>query len=343
MSRRMRPGQPESYVLDLDAPPVPLAPDMPLEGYARRWLIRHCAKLKYRGRETYWTNLELHILPALGPMTPLSGLTRQRIGDFLLAKLGAGYAPRTVWCMFKITRAMLTAARLDDGVLREDVTARVGRLLPKRNDQPTTDGAFRPEELDAFLAAAERLHPRLARFFVVAARTGMRLGELLALTWPDLDLEQRVVIVRRTIDWRGRANAPKGGRTADLPLSELATRALRELHDWPHRPRTAVVFASPGGRPWARSYIGRVMVRACARAGVAARSIHSLRRTFLTRLAESGANPFAIRDLARHRSITTTEGYLRLNLRYRAIVDAAERGTHAEPATGTQRERGIPR
>jgi len=54
--------------------------------------------------------------------------------------------------------------------------------------------------------------------------------------------------------------------------------------------------------------------------------VHALRRTFLTRLAESCANPFAIRDLARHRSITTTEGYLRLNLRYRSIVDAAERG-----------------
>jgi len=105
-------------------------------------------------------------------MTALSALTRYRIGDFLLAKRVAGYAPRTVWCMFKITRAMLTAARLDDGVLREDVTARVGRLLPKRNDQPAIDAAFRPEELAAFLAAAEKLHPRLARFFIVAGADG---------------------------------------------------------------------------------------------------------------------------------------------------------------------------
>ncbi len=67
------------------------------------------------------------------------------------------------------------------------------------------------------------------------------------------------------------------------------------------------------------------MLRACAQAGLAPRTVHALRRTFLTRLAESGANPFAIRDLARHRSIVTTEGYLRLNLRSRAIVDAPER------------------
>jgi len=66
------------------------------------------------------------------------------------------------------------------------------------------------------------------------------------------------------------------------------------------------------------------MLRACARAGIAPRTMHSLRRTFLTRLAESGVNPWAIRDLARHRSIVTTEGYLRLNLQHRPLVDAAE-------------------
>ena len=37
--RRLAPG-PEPYVLDLDAPPAPLSPDMALEAYARRWLTR---------------------------------------------------------------------------------------------------------------------------------------------------------------------------------------------------------------------------------------------------------------------------------------------------------------
>jgi integrase len=57
---------------------------------------------------------------------------------------------------------------------------------------------------------------------------------------------------------------------------------------------------------------------------LAPRKLHAFRRTFLTQLAENGANPFAIRDLALHRSIVTTEGYLRLNLQHRPLVDALD-------------------
>ena len=67
MSRRVRPGQPEPFILDLAAPPTLVSPKMPLEGYARRWLQRQCRRLTRRTRETYRYVLELHILPGLGP------------------------------------------------------------------------------------------------------------------------------------------------------------------------------------------------------------------------------------------------------------------------------------
>jgi integrase len=153
----------------------------------------------------------------------------------------------------------------------------------------------------------------------------MRLGECLALQWGDVDLEHRVVIVSKTIDWQRHANTPKGGVTKDLPLSMQAAEALTFLANHPERPRSAYVFTNGDGMPWSRVYVRRVMHRTCLEAGIALRTVHSFRRTFLTRLAESGANPWAVRDLARHRSITTTEGYLRMNLRHRALVDAAER------------------
>src|SRR5439155_13466261 len=177
-----------------------------------RWLTRHCRRLKRRGRETYRYNLELHILPVLGPATPLAALGKEQIVDMLLAKLEMGYKPRTVWLMFKVLRTMLNAARLDDGLLRDNPTERVSRLLPKRNDQPATDGALRPNEVRALLAAARRLHPRLAAMFLLAVRTGMRVGECLALTWSDIDLERRVVTIRHSLDWRRELGTPKGGR-----------------------------------------------------------------------------------------------------------------------------------
>ncbi len=80
---------------------------------------------------------------------------------------------------------------------------------------------------------------------LVAVKAGLRLGEILALQWSDLDLVKGRVVVRRNI-WRGHLNeTPKGGRTrsVDLPGSVIgALKAHRHL-------RGPWVFCNAKGQP----------------------------------------------------------------------------------------------
>jgi integrase len=70
------------------------------------------------------------------------------------------------------------------------------------------------EDLDRFLSTTA---PEWKSFFITALKTGLRVGELLALEWKDLDLT-----VRRTL-WRKQEGPPKGGRSR---ASRVSLKAL---------------------------------------------------------------------------------------------------------------------
>jgi len=57
---------------------------------------------------------------------------------------------------------------------------------------------------------------------LVAAEAGLRLGELLALEWTDIDFKNRLLTVMRN-DWRGSIGTPKSGRDRKIPLTTRVT------------------------------------------------------------------------------------------------------------------------
>jgi integrase len=79
------------------------------------------------------------------------------------------------------------------------------------------------EETLRFLRAAA---PEWKAFVTTALKTGLRVGELLALRWEDLDLVAGRIVVRRTL-WRDQEGTPKGGRTREVPLSDDAITTLK--------------------------------------------------------------------------------------------------------------------
>ena len=149
------------------------------------------------------------------------------------------------------------------------------------------------EEEERLLAAA---HPNLQPVIVTALNTGMRLGELLSLTWADVDLSRRLITVRHT----------KNGRVRRLPINDGLLEALEALQR--KSSKTEYVFSSPrnGNR---RSSVRTAFEAAIRRAGISKLRFHDLRHTFATRLVAEGVDIVTVKELLGHQDIAMTMRY----------------------------------
>jgi integrase len=143
----------------------------------------------------------------------------------------------------------------------------------------------------------------------MAAMTGLRQGELLALRWLDLDADARKVRVRQA--WvRGEFKAPKSRRgSRGVPVAEEVASALRELAEASaFDAADDLVFAHPKtGRPLDRSKVRKRFQLACRRADVRVVRFHDLRHTFGTRMAASGEISLrTLQEWMGHRDAKTT-------------------------------------
>lgn len=161
---------------------------------------------------------------------------------------------------------------------------------------------LRPAEADT-LATAAAAHLRPLIVFLIA--TGARLGEALALQWPDVDLAHARATLRHT----------KNGADRHLDLCPRAVAALAEL---PHR--IGPVFRTRAGRPYAPrraqggGQIKTAWATALRRAGLAARPItpHTCRHTWATWHATIHRDPMLLRHEGGWSSLAMVQRYAHL-------------------------------
>jgi integrase len=169
-------------------------------------------------------------------------------------------------------------------------------------------------EVDALAkAAVEGEHQALDRaLYVVAAMTGLRQGELIALRWQDVDREARRIRVRRS-HVLGEFDTPKSRRSErSVPLSR---RVASELDGWRLETRWGspedLVFAEPAsGEVLRRGALMRRYRRALKAARIApGHRFHDLRHTFGTAMAAAGVPMRTLQEWLGHRDLATTQRY----------------------------------
>jgi integrase len=252
------------------------------------------ARLQADGRkpshiESVRYHLSKHIDPLLGDMAAGEVLESdvRRLVDRMLR---AGRAPKTIrnvaGTLHSVLGQVLTDNPCDMAKLPQSHAEPAIRFLTQAELERVLDS---PPPADA--PRAERdWWPVIRLLVLTAAMTGMRLGELRALTWADLDMAAMKVRVRHSFV-RGQLGAPKSRRS--VRAIPLASRLVSELEDH-HRTTvwnqdTDLVLAHPHtGRPLDRVRLLTHFKAALKRADVRPVRIHDLRHTFATTVAASG-------------------------------------------------------
>lgn len=144
--------------------------------------------------------------------------------------------------------------------------------------------------------------------------TGMRLGEALALRIEDVDLDERLVLVRRTIS-AGQETLPKGGRHRFVPLSAPACRALERILDRNDFTAPAdYVIVNRLGRRVDASALRRRYREVCCKAKLRPVKLHGLRHSAGSLVART-SDPVFVRDFLGHSKLSTTDRYVSAKLR----------------------------
>jgi len=230
--------------------------------------------------DSYRSAMQNHVLPALGRVR-LADLTRERVRAFIDAELAKGVSPSTVRHSVSVIRSTL-GGLVRNGILGLNPASIRRGSLPLEPRGPRT---LTKTELRRFLesSAGERCEDLI----LFLALTGVRLGEALALRWPDVCLEARTALIRRPVRLQ-RRHQPTirfGFRTIDLPRRLVAalTRHLAESRD-----ADRVFRSDRHGRDLNARHVHHALRRVAKRAGLPLVSPHVLRHTWATTLLEAG-------------------------------------------------------
>ena len=243
--------------------------------------------------------VRLHLKPHLGDVR-LGKLDAMRGQALYRAKLDAGLSARTVQIAHRtLHKALKQTVRWR--LVPRNVSEDVDPPRPHQKEIRPLTGAQARALLDAV-----RFDP-LEALYVLALTTGMRQGELLGLMWEDVDIEGRVLRVRRTM-WEGRASTPKtNSARRQIGLSRRAAVVLGE-HQRRRRVESPWVFSSRVGTPLScHNLHNRSWKPLLERAGLPSTTrFHDLRHTCATLLLGRGVHPKLVQALLGHASIEVT-------------------------------------
>lgn len=284
-----------------------------LTEYLASWLEASEPRIRPRTYESYELIVRVHLAPALGHI-PLVRLTPPQVQAFLNAKTKAGCSPRTVAYIRAVLRQALGQAERWGLVTRNVAKLAEPPRVPRRQVQPLD-----PAEARTFLDAIR--DDRYEALYLAALGVGLRQGELLGLSWRDVDLDGGTLRVRQALQRvKGGLTLvePKSAtshRTVALPAvvrDSLRRHRVRQLKErlasggrWRDDPRD-LVFLSTIGTPLDGVAVTRRFQALLADAGLPRQRFHDLRHACASLLLAKGVAPRVVMETLGHSQISLT-------------------------------------
>ncbi len=227
---------------------------------------------------------------------------------------GAVPSPRTVGDLRTVLRSALSSAAREELITKNVVTMTRLPTRRRRKRKPWSS-----EEARTFLESVRRDDNALYAAYVLILVLGLRKGEVLGLTWSDIDLDTAEL----TIGWqlqrvRGELlhrETKTQASDATLPLPSICLAALKQRRAVQNRTRETagaawnrsdLVFTTRYGDPIEPRNFNRYFTTRCTAAGIRQITVHDARRTCATLLVDLDVHPRIVMQILRHAQFDVT-------------------------------------
>ncbi|HET9321809.1 MAG TPA: site-specific integrase [Bryobacteraceae bacterium] len=270
------------------------------EEFLERWRMEIFTKRKPSLVRAVRSHLRCYILPQLGKLR-LEHFGVENQQTFISRVAEKGVSRKTVLNVLGTISSILSTTR-NWGYNCQDIDFDKLKLPPRgaRYEAPH----FTVEQLRKILSIAEEPWRTL---FCILTMDGLRAGEVLGLQWGDLDLERKLLHVRRSA-WEGKIQTAKSQTSETvLPIPTALVTVLKEYRaQWQSNPR-GFLFVTRNGRPPSSNKVVEHRLWTILDAlGIPRCGLHAFRHTHTALLLDSGATPKVIQRQLRHSDADTT-------------------------------------
>ncbi len=292
----------------------------------KRWVAFQKPRRKPRSLHAYRI-VQRRFTSMWGELRP-EEITRRKVEETQEAMLAAKLAPRTVNHQVGLATAALKWAH--DRDLTEAPPPKWKRL--SLNGRSPRKYLTTTELERLFSTLREPQFERLRPVVMLAAYAGLRMGEIIALRWQDLDLDDGWIHIRPRRDWTPKTVASE----RSIPIAE-------ELHDYLAGLHLCDRWVGPRapGCQWNRRHLGVNVRRLFDAAGVdneGPHTLHRLRGTFATEVLRASGDLRSLQAMLGHGNISVTSIYLaEVDEHKRAAVSGLSLGSRRAGAGGHQR------
>jgi integrase len=273
---------------------------------AREWLeLAHAGVVRTRSGDHYkpsalrsYDAALRFLLPELGHLR-LSALTRNQLQDIADRLVAQGKAPSTVRNTILPLRAVYRRA-----LAREEVHTNPTLKLALPAVRARRDRIARPEEAAALIAAAPLEHRAI---WATALYAGLRLGELQALHWNEIDLDAQLIHINHAWDRIAGLIEPKSrSGKRRVPLTNTLRTHLLEHRLQQGQGGQGFALTNTPGRPFNPRSIAERAAAAWKHTGLTPIRFHECRHTYAAFMIAAGINAKALSTYMGHSTITVT-------------------------------------